>query len=192
MIEKYRTTGNDCGDASVNNSFLEFLVTIFGSQVMTSLRKEDPVGLLDLEKDFIYCTVCSKLKERIVLRVPCCLIDLKDVISTSIYGNDIRLRGYKLLIYSNVIRILFKPTIDRIINLMDNVFTEYKNAHKVKEIVMVGDFSECSLVQIAVRQTFSNRNITIPTDSGLAVMKGAVTCGNQPYRYKQLTSTEVR
>ncbi|CAG2242294.1 unnamed protein product [Mytilus edulis] len=69
---------------------------------------------------------------------------------------------------------------------------EYKDAHKVKEIVMVGDFSECSLVQNAVRQTFSNRNITIPTDSGLAVMKGAVTCGNQPYRYKQISSSEVR
>lgn len=87
---------------------------------------------------------------------------------------------------------VFKPTIDKIINLMENVFVDYKNSHEVSAIVMVGEFSECILVQEAVRQMFSKKDIIIPTYPGLADMLGAVLCGHQPCQYKQISPSQVR
>lgn len=113
--------------------------------------------------------------------------DLKEVISSSIYGNGITLRCDRIRIDVDIINNLFKPTVDKIINLMKHGFADYN----VNEVVMVGGFSLCSLVQDAVRQTFSNKNIIIPKDADVAVMKGAVLCGHQPCKYIQLTSSEV-
>ncbi|CAG2210702.1 unnamed protein product [Mytilus edulis] len=49
----------------------------------------------------------------------------------------------------------------------------------VKSIILVGSFSECSLVQETIRKTFSTRNVIVPEDSGLAVLKGAVIYGHK-------------
>ncbi|XP_056013066.1 heat shock 70 kDa protein 12A-like [Ostrea edulis] len=43
---------------------------------------------------------------------------------------------------------------------------------------MVGGFSECSLIQNAIKTKFSAYRIIIPEEAGLAVVKGAVYFGN--------------
>lgn len=204
LIEKYRVTDNDCDYTSINNRFLEFLCEIFGSQVMSSLRKEYPLTFSSLEWDFIGITRCVRKNQgrRINMTVPYCTLNslcikfydknIGEIISSSVYGSGISLWYDKIRIDSDIIHNLFKSTIDKIIVLMGNVLTDYKDAHNVKEIVMVGGFSEFCLVQDAVRQSFSNNNIVFPEDPELAVMKGAVLFGHQPYEYIQLTSFEVR
>ncbi|CAG2245220.1 unnamed protein product [Mytilus edulis] len=204
VIEKYQIRCNDCGGTYVVNSFLEFLVRIFGSQLITSLSEGAQFDLLYIKREIerIKRSVNGKSKGKIGMTVPIPTLnsfchkhhakDVKEVVSNSIYGNGIRLFGDKMRIDTDIIHNLFKPTIDKIINLMKHVFADYKDAHKVKQIVMVGGFSECSLVQDAVRQSFSNKTIFIPNDPELAVMKGAVLCGQQPYQYNQLTSTEMK
>lgn len=204
MIEKYRVTGNDCDYTSVNNRYLEFLCEIFGSQVMTSLRKEYLADFSSLERDFIGITRCVRENQsrRINITVPYVTLDslcvkfyaknIGEIVSSSMYGSGISMWGDKMRINSDIIHNLFKPTIDNIIVLMENVLTDYKDAHNVKEIFMVGGFSECSLVQDALGRTFSNNNIVFPEQPELVVIKGAVLFGHQPYEYIQLTSSEVR
>lgn len=167
VIEIYRTTGIDCGDTSVSNIFVEFLLKIFGSQVMTSLGKEDSSALSDLERNFKGITnrkyICrSNPSDTIQLSIPYCSLNtlcqkhlyknIEDVISTSIYGKCISLKQDKMRIDPNIIRNLFKSPIDKIINLVDNVFADYKDAHQVIEIVMVGHFAELCLVQDVVKK----------------------------------------
>lgn len=73
----------------------------------------------------------------------------------------------------------FKKTINGIVKHMDEIFYE-SEARDVKIIVMVGCFSECPLVEDAVRKNFCNCSIIVPEEGDLAVLKGAVYFGHIP------------
>lgn len=205
VIEKYRTTGNDYSSVmSVWNNFLEVLVTIFGSPMMRSFRTEDPKGYLDLQREFESIRKSFKRgkSRKITLKVPKDSLDcfcqkhldnnIKDVILTSEYGDDISLNAARLRINSDLFHNLFKKTIGTITNLIANVFAEYKDAYRLTDIIIVGDFSECIVIQDAVKQTFSDKNIIVLEEGVGAVMKGAVLYGYQPCQYIQKLSSEVR
>ncbi|CAC5406610.1 unnamed protein product [Mytilus coruscus] len=51
---------------------------------------------------------------------------------------------------------------------------------EVKHVLMVGGFSECQLMQSAVRKAFPDQRIIIPDEAGLSVLKGAVLFGHKP------------
>lgn len=205
MIERYRTADNECGGSLVNETFLKFLVGIFGSQFMTSLQKEQPSVFSDIEEELelLKRNVKGNHSGKINFSFPYYNIDsssknylgedLHEAICSSIYGNDITpLIGHKMRINSDLFCNFFKPTIDKIINLMEKVFVDYKDSHEVSAIVMVGEFSKCILVQEAVRQMFPKKDIITPTYPGLADILGAVLCGHQPCQYKPISPSQVR
>ncbi|CAG2226945.1 unnamed protein product [Mytilus edulis] len=203
VIDKYRTADNGCGGSLVYETFLKNLVRIFGSQFMTSLQKEQPSVLLDIERELEFKRdFKGNHSGKINFSIPFDPInsfckkylgeDLSEVICSSIYGNDITLISNKMRINSDLFCKCFKPTIDNIINLMENVFADYKDSHEVSAIVMVGEFSKYNLVQEAVRQMFPKKDIIIPTYPELAEMLGAVVCGHQPCQYKQMSQSQAR
>ncbi|XP_071124335.1 heat shock 70 kDa protein 12A-like [Mytilus edulis] len=51
---------------------------------------------------------------------------------------------------------------------------------------MVGGFSECELVQRAMKNEFPKKKIIIPEEAGLAVLKGTVLYGYQPKINKRI------
>lgn len=79
----------------------------------------------------------------------------------------------------DIVHTLFKTVIDKIITLMEDVFTEYRGSHKVTAIVMISGFSECMLVQEAVRQMFFHKSVIVLNDAYIAMVKGAVVCGSR-------------
>ncbi|CAG2213167.1 unnamed protein product [Mytilus edulis] len=85
----------------------------------------------------------------------------------------------KLYVKPEVFRKTFKPTIDALICHVDKLL-KYPILSDLLHIIMVGGFSECELVQTAMRTNFPNRKIIIPDEAGLAVLKGAVLFGHQP------------
>lgn len=203
VVETYRITGNECSGISVDDRFLSLFFKIFGSPCMKSLRQEDPIAFLDIVRE-ISC-IKSFVKEysygKTNMTIPYVSLEmfcqrdnenLPEKIASSPYAGVISLRGDKMRIDSNIIHNLFKPSIDKIMNLIEQVFTDYKGAPKVKGIVMVGAFSCCRLIQDTLKKTFSYKNINIPEDPEVAVMKGAVLCGHQPYQYIRSSSSEVR
>ncbi|VDH91509.1 Hypothetical predicted protein [Mytilus galloprovincialis] len=190
IIEKYRRTGNDCGGTAINMKFLDLLNSIFGKSVMQSLKKEAPDAYLAFIRE------CEQIKrkvkgsqDKIEMRVPyACLnnicLKIRDesflnVISTSKYSNDIILMGDSLRIEADIVHTLFKTTINKIIALMEDIFTEHKDSFNVEAIVMIGGLSECMLVQEAVRQRFFRKNVIVPKDACLAIVKVAILCGSQ-------------
>lgn len=197
VIEKFRITGTDCAGTSVNNNFKGLLTSIFGTPFMASFRKENPIGYLDVMREFEVIKRSFKgQKQKINLRIPStdldCLCEkylsdnLKRTMSNSPYGKSIRLWSNRMQMESDIILNLYKTTIDKIIYLMKNVIADYKNGHKITAIVMIGGFSNCILVQEAVRQTFSNKRIIIPEGPDLLVMRGAFLCEQQPFKYIQI------
>lgn len=105
--------------------------------------------------------------------------DLKTVIVSSPFANDISLRGDKMRIDAHLMINLFKPTIDNILSLMYEILKE-KHVINVTQILLVGGFSECRLIQDAVHQRFSDKRVIIPEQAGLSVLKGAVLFGHRP------------
>ncbi|CAC5356670.1 unnamed protein product [Mytilus coruscus] len=173
--EKYYRTGNDCGGTA---------------SVMQSLKKEAPDAHQAIIRE------CEQIKrkvkgnqDKIEMRVPyACLnnicLKIRDenflsVISTSKYGNNIILKGDTLRIEADIVHTLFMSTIDKIILLMEDMFTDYKDAHNVADIVMIGGISECILVQEAVRQKFFHKSVIVSEDAYLAMVIGAVVCGSR-------------
>nr|XP_034300209.1 heat shock 70 kDa protein 12A-like [Crassostrea gigas] len=95
------------------------------------------------------------------------------------YKNNVSFNSGKLLLNNDFFRGFFKKTIDGIVKHMDEIFQESR-ANDVKIIVMVGCFSECPLVQDAVRKNFSNYYIIVPEGGSTAVLEGAVYFGHIP------------
>lgn len=106
--------------------------------------------------------------------------NFKEVIEKNdAHKNNVSFNSGKLVFNNDFLRGFFKKTIDGIVKDMDEIFQESR-AKDVKIIVMVGCFSECPLVEDAVRKIFCNYSIIVPEDCDLAVLKGAVYFGHIP------------
>ena len=196
-----RATGDDCGDASVIDRFCNMLEEIVGGNVIAELKTRTPTDWKELLQDVrkrieafsrIMTTVSS-------FRIPICLFhvclklhgkDLKSAIDSSSYVNEITLSKDRLRIKPDAIIKLFTPTIDSIITLMKNTVSN-KSTNGLSNILMVGKFSECSLIQEAVKKAFPDSQIIIPDHAGLSVLKGAVLFGHRPdYNRSELCDEE--
>lgn len=71
---------------------------------------------------------------------------------------------------------------DAVKSIIDHTTTVIKNkkVQQVDKILMVGGFSESSIVRTAVTRAFPNVKVVAPSEPGLAVLKGAVIFGHDP------------
>jgi molecular chaperone DnaK (HSP70) len=74
---------------------------------------------------------------------------------------------------------MFKEPIQNIIHAIRTIF-QHKRCSDVSAIMMVGGFSEADVVQYAVQKAFSDKDVFIPVDGSLSVLKGAVIYGHNP------------
>lgn len=191
LKELHRASGNDCGGTSVDGRFFQMLVRILGGPLMKKIKDKDQSAYLDLFREFESVKRTIKVNNRspINISIPFASLDfhckdmldenLIDVIRSSSIANEISLRRDKLQINANLIYNLFKPTIDNILSLMNEILTN-KKVKNVSHILLVGGFSECCLIQDAVMKKFVNTKIIIPDEAGLSVLKGAVLFGHKP------------
>ena len=191
LNELSRATGNDCGGISVDGRFFQLLIKILGGPLMKALKDEDPSAYIDLFREFetVKRTISSSLSGKVNFTIPYAALDelcqrfmnddLSSVIRSSTFSKEITLRGDKMRVDIDLIKNLFKPTIDSIIFLMRNVLSENRTK-KVTQILLVGGFAECHLLRDAVCSAFPDKRIIIPDEAGLAVLKGAVLFGHKP------------
>ncbi|XP_063405923.1 heat shock 70 kDa protein 12B-like [Mytilus trossulus] len=191
LKELHRASGNDCGGTSVDGRFFQMLVKILGGPVMKKIKDEDPAAFLDLFREFeaVKRTIVTGKEGKVNMTIPYASLDancremlgddLKAVIASSPYGNEISLRVDKMRIDAHLMINLFKPTVDNILSLMSEILKD-KKVQNVTQILLVGGFSECRLIQDAVIKKFWNKKIIIPEEAGLSVLKGAVLFGHRP------------
>lgn len=162
-----------------------------------ALKQDDPLAFLDFVREFeaVKRTVntaekdIEQKKKKVNMTIPVTSLDkicqkfhqksFEDLVKKSEYANDVTLMGDKLRINGDFMRSLFEPSIDAIIVLMREILSK-PEAKKVSNILVVGGFSDCVLVQDAIRKAFSNKRIIIPEDAGMTVLKGAVLFGHRP------------
>lgn len=122
---------------------------------------------------------------KIVVSLPDALIDLvkcykgemETVLQQSPYGDSVTFRNKEMHITPETFRDLFKPTINALVKHLEAMF-RHEELRDLKTIFVVGAFAECDLIQYQIQAIFGgNRQIIIPEEAGMAVLKGAVLCG---------------
>jgi len=104
---------------------------------------------------------------------------IQKVIANSKYSECVTCSKQKLHILNDTFRDLFKSVIDNILTAVSTILynQEFNDVHK---ILMVGGFSDCELLQNAMRKLFYMKRLIIPDEADLAVLKGAVLFGHVP------------
>ncbi|XP_052085783.1 heat shock 70 kDa protein 12B-like [Mytilus californianus] len=191
LKELHRASGNDCGGTSVDGRFFQMLVKILGGPLMKKIKDEDPSAYLDLFREFeaVKRTIETGKTGKVNIAIPYASLDthcmemlgdsIKAVIASCPFSNQISLRGDKMRIDADLMIKLFKPTIDNILSLMYEILQD-KKVRNITQILLVGGFSECRLIQDAVVKKFGNKKVIIPEEAGLSVLKGAVLFGHKP------------
>lgn len=179
-------------EKSVNDQIQKFLSELVEERIWEEFKTKHMEDYLEILRSF-------ETKKRTIkpdksgstrMPIPQALVKLctkshrvktfKEVIEKNdAHKNNVDIVTGKLVFNNDFFRGFYKKTIDGIVKHMDDIFQE-SGAKDVKIIVMVGSFSECSLVQDTVRKKFSNCSIIVPEESGLAVLRGAVYFGHIP------------
>lgn len=192
LEELLPASGGPWGGKSVDDAFMKFLRDLSGQKAMDLLKekamedyveicrtfetkkrtilpnKNSPVTMTIPQTYFEFSKECHKVK------------DFKEIVEkcSACEGKVSSLKG-KLKWQNELFVQFYKKTINNIIKHMDDLFQE-KQAQDVNTILMVGGFSECALLQKAVKEHFTEKKIIIPEEAGLAVLKGAVYFGHVP------------
>ncbi|XP_076071444.1 heat shock 70 kDa protein 12A-like isoform X2 [Mytilus galloprovincialis] len=183
-------SGGNWGGTAIDKAYKRFLYSVFTKKVIKELKSDELEDYTTLCHEFEVKkrSITSGLKTDIVITLPYSLVEItvkhcktvQSAIMQSSYKESVSFSTpQKLFVNPEVFRNLFNPTIDALIKHLDKLFKD-PNLSDLHHIIMVGGFSECELVQTAMRKTFPNRKIIIPDEAGLAVLRGAVLFGHQP------------
>ncbi|KAH3852365.1 hypothetical protein DPMN_094871 [Dreissena polymorpha] len=164
---------------------------MYGKDVMETLQQKHTSEYFELFRDF------ERLKrdfnyplKRVIIKPPVALNDLyqekngkhiKDHLSSvPNYGNTVKWRGRdKMEIDPIVVENFFTQALDKATEHMKSLFAQ-PALQDVKTLIMVGGFSESGLLQTIIKQSFPDKQIIVPCDQGLAILKGAVIFGHDP------------
>lgn len=167
------------------------MAKIIGAPLFNEIKHEEPEIYLDLIREFetVKRSYTSSKTGKVNMAIPYVTMDelckthlgetFVSALSTSKYANDISVRYDKLRIAASFFKTLFSETITNIIKLITEILKQ-KDVLDVSHLLLVGGFSECTLIQEAVRKEFPSYKVLVPEESGLAVLRGAVLFGHNP------------
>lgn len=178
--------------------FFELLCEIFGSSMDYYYKIKYPEDYVVFEEEFEKNKrrITTKTTTPIYVRFPISLNafimeregqTLSWLLENSRYKGEIVIFRDKLRFQPDTFRDrFFRPSINKVVCLIKQVFDQKEHRNNAFDIVMVGAFSSCSVVQDDMRQNFPTRRINISEEAELAIVKGSVLCG---YQLHQATSS---
>ncbi|XP_052674110.1 heat shock 70 kDa protein 12A-like [Crassostrea angulata] len=192
LEEVLPASGGPWGGKAVDDQFMNFLSELVGKKVWDEFKTKHMEDYLDIMRSFETKkrTIVPGKSGKTRMPIPQALVKLsmkshgvksfKDVIQKSeVHKSNVDHQTGKLIWDNDFFRGFFKKTIDGIVKHIDEIFQE-NEAKNVGFIVMVGGFSECLLVQDAIKKHFGKLSIIVPEEAGMAVLKGAVYFGHIP------------
>lgn len=100
-----------------------------------------------------------------------------DAIEQSNHGENVIFNRQRLCISAETFKSLFYPPIWQLMSHILNIMND-PEVSNIRIIMIAGGFSDCELVQYALRERFGHSKfLFIPEEAGTAVMKGAVLFG---------------
>ncbi|XP_060566338.1 heat shock 70 kDa protein 12A-like [Ruditapes philippinarum] len=188
LKEIYKANGGDWGGTKVDEAFEDLISEITGTGVMEKFKVDYMDEYLDLMRAFEVKKRETKKGKHVAFKIPVSLMNLvvditgeklQNTISKSKHEKSIRLSGDKLRLDHDIIYGVFEQSIGSIIDHLNKLFEDPEVAN-CESILMVGGYSESPLLQESIKENFPDKKIIVPTDAGLAVLKGAVIYGHNP------------
>lgn len=158
------------------------LIDIVGEEFMDSFRQNNTADYND-----IFSAFKRKKREKLgeyfinrkinLLISPCFLEKYKKDIGTDVskrtldtrYAKLLKWSGDKMRIDIDLYQSFFDPVNEKIIHCIREILSKPK-VIETKVILMVGGFSECEIVQDAIRKAFPECRVVVPHEAGLAVL----------------------
>lgn len=186
LKELDRSSGGDWGGINVDMAFKQALAEIVTEGVLESYCHKYPGDFIELLREFEFkkrrYIERNDSNHMITLTVPMTFIeecaetlgtDLSSLTNKSRFHNHFFWKLGKVRIDMPTLKGFFQPACDGIIDHVKELLSSPK-LKNVKKILMVGGFSESPLLQDAIRKAFSDRQIIVPQNVGVAVLKGTV------------------
>lgn len=184
------------GGKAVNDQFIKFLSELVGEKVWEEFKKEYTEDYLNILRslEIIKKTIKSDMSRGIRMPMQQVLIELckeshgvktfKEVIEKNdAHKNNVEFSNGKLVLNNEISKGFFKKSISAILKNIDDIFQEPKT-RDIKVMYVVGDFSDCLLVQNAIKRVFAQCACTIlPNEK--SVLCGAVYLGHFPNAFSR-------
>lgn len=161
---------------------------IFGPSEWKRYKQKEVEDVLFLYRDFETKkrTVQLNTPKQMIIKVPSSLIEFyerngKRSISDveHMFEGKIVWKRDKLRIESSLINQCFEGPVHEVICNVKKILSKRK-MRGVNRILLVGGFCESPYVQESFRARFGDKQVIIPEECGLAVLKGAVLFGQNP------------
>ncbi|KAK3100172.1 hypothetical protein FSP39_015747 [Pinctada imbricata] len=190
LREIHKATGGAWGGTKVDGTFYQFLVKLFGNDVLQTLKKkhlDDYLGLIrdfELKKRTIKPSLDTDSK--ITVRIPFHLNrifkeqtgeSLADALPNTNFASSVTFQGDKMRVQSQIFKDFFSDAVQGITGHVIDVLSSCPNFN-ITRVLLVGGFSESEMVLNALKEVLPDKRIIAPADPGLAVLKGAVLYGH--------------
>ncbi|XP_062620026.1 heat shock 70 kDa protein 12A-like, partial [Saccostrea cucullata] len=185
LKEVSKASGGAFGGINVDKRLFHFFSKLFGEEAFTQLKSEEICDYLDIFRDFEIKkrTVTDDCEKNYVIRLPSSLLQFasnnnpgfrKNAESTDFKGH-VNFWHDKLKIDSTLMKSLFTESIQNITTHIEGILQGFP---KVRQILLVGGYGECIILQDDIRKCFPQQDLIIPQECELAVVKGAVLFGH--------------
>lgn len=187
LKELHKASGGPWGGTYVDNNYLQWMEKLFGKLAMDRFKKEEMADYFYMLRGFesIKRTISVESNDPITFRIP---VSLKD--KTDKYGEHtleeqlkelnlserVTITRDKMRIHPEIVRSWFVEPVNNIVSHVKEIL-ENPMIKCVNSILLVGGFSESLFVQ---KRAITDKVLIVPSDAGLAVLKGAVKFGHEP------------
>ncbi|XP_060558389.1 heat shock 70 kDa protein 12A-like [Ruditapes philippinarum] len=190
LSEIARASGGAWGGTQVDEAYLRFLQNVFGNEVFQAFRENNTADFLEMLREFETKkrTINKKKEGNIVIRFAASLSETyKEKCSKSLanhilpghLGSSVQIKRDKIHVDANTMKKFFSDSITNTRKHVTKILEE-NEFREIDTLLLVGGFSESDIVQESVREAFQNKRIIVPSEPGLAVLKGAVLFGHNP------------
>ncbi|XP_045203603.2 heat shock 70 kDa protein 12B-like [Mercenaria mercenaria] len=191
LKEVHKASGGAWGGTKVDEEFEKLLIAIIKDRAFNKFCDEHTGDRLDLQRELEMKkrTITPKSKGKITLKVPVALAEtyrsvsggntVQKALENSPYNGKVTWLPDKIRIDAEVFKGLFKTCTDNIVKHIKDLL-KYPELRGTNTFLMVGGFSESEMVQEAVMKALPGKNVIIPDEAGLSVLKGAVIFGHRP------------
>ncbi|XP_077438311.1 heat shock 70 kDa protein 12A isoform X3 [Vanacampus margaritifer] len=191
LKELYKASGGPYGSLGIDYEFEKLLCQIFGQDFIDQFKIKRPAAWVDLMIAFESRkrAAAPGRANPLNINLPFSFIDYYKKFRGHSVEHALRKSNVDFVKWSSqgmlrmspdAMNSLFKPTIDHIIQHINDLF-EKPEVSDIKFLFLVGGFAESALLQQAVQNMLHGRSrIIIPHDVGLTILKGAVLFGLDP------------
>lgn len=190
LKEVHKASGGAWGGTKVDEEFERLLIDVIKDKAYEKFRDQHTADHLDLQRELEMKKriITPRSKNKVTLKVPVSLArcyseltesSVENAVEKSRYKGKITWLPDKIRIDAELFKGIFKPCADKIVKHITDLL-KYPEMKGTDTFLMVGGFSESEMIQEAIINALPRKNVIIPDEAGLSVLKGAVIFGHRP------------